>query len=402
MPTKRRKANHKGSSLTVAGLFAGIGGVERGLHRAGHSTEILCEILPSAQRVLEKRFPQTQLARDIRALRSLPEVDLVAAGFPCQDLSQAGRTAGIAGSESSLIGEVFRLIGRKCRASPSPKWLLIENVPFMLQLDRGRAMRYLVTELEQRGFMWAYRVVDTRAFGLPQRRRRVLLLASRTEDPRGILLNSDAGDRQSERTGGVAFGFYWTEGLRGLGWAVDSIPTLKGGSTVGIPSPPAIWIAQERTVVTPHIRDAERLQGFPQDWTLPAVNGDKTKRNGPRWRLVGNAVSVPVAHWIGLRLSNPEDYDPCTEIPLSVGSRWPVAAWGRAGKAFQVERSAWPVSRKTIRLLDFLRSPTLPLSARATAGFLQRLRQSSLKYPSQFERDLQHHLKRMQKERTVD
>ena len=180
---------------------------------AGHSTEILCEIQPSAQRVLKKHFPRIPLASDVRTLPELPKVDLVAAGFPCQDLSQAGRTAGITGSESSLIGEVFRLLGRKPRTAVGPKWLLIENVPFMLQLDRGKAMRYLVTELEQQGFTWAYRIVDTRAFGLPQRRRRVIMLASRTEDPRGILLNPDAGTREPELTNGAAFGFYWTEGL---------------------------------------------------------------------------------------------------------------------------------------------------------------------------------------------
>ena len=84
-------------------------------------------------------------------------------------------------------------------------------------------------------------------------------------------------------------GFYWTEGLRGLGWAIDAVPTLKGGSTLGIPSPPAIWIQGQRTSPTnPDIRDAERLQGFPSDWTEVArENGGR----GARWKLVGNAVS---------------------------------------------------------------------------------------------------------------
>lgn len=95
-----------------------------------------------------------------------------------------------------------------------------------------------------------------------------------------------------------AFGFYWTEGTRGLGWAVDAIPTLKGGSSIGIPSPPAILL-ESREVVTPSIRDAERLQGFPTDWTQPA---EEVTRKGQRWKLVGNAVSVPVAEWIGRRL----------------------------------------------------------------------------------------------------
>ena len=80
----------------------------------------------------------------------------------------------------------------------------------MLQLDRGEAMRWLTTELEVRGYTWAYRVVDTRAFGLPQRRQRVLLLASRTEDPRPVLLNQDQGEIEVTDRSGLACGFYWT------------------------------------------------------------------------------------------------------------------------------------------------------------------------------------------------
>lgn len=104
---------------------------------------------------------------------------MVSAGFPCQDLSQAGRTVGIDGSRSGLVDHAFRLV----RRTQGPRWLLLENIPFMLKLDRGRAMRHLTAELEDMGYRWAYRVVDTRAFGLPQRRQRVILLASRTEDP---------------------------------------------------------------------------------------------------------------------------------------------------------------------------------------------------------------------------
>ena len=214
---------------------------------------------------------------------------MVAAGFPCQDLSQAGRTAGIGGSNSNLVAEVFRLLDS---ASHGPRLLLLENVPFMLQLERGRAMRYLVDELEKRRYQWANRIVDTRAFGLPQRRQRVILLASKTEDVRSILFSHDAGPQYVDFSGNEWCGFYWTEGLRGLGWAVDAVPTLKGGSSIGIPSPPAMWDPKQHVFMKPEIRDTERLQGFPADWTLPALDGGRV-RSGHRWKLVGNAVSVP-------------------------------------------------------------------------------------------------------------
>src|SRR4051794_39316099 len=91
---------HEGS---VVGLFAGIGGIELGLDAAGHATELLCEVDPGALAVLEHRMPEVPRHPDIRTLRSLPKVDIVAGGFPCQDLSQAGRTVGINGERSGLV-----------------------------------------------------------------------------------------------------------------------------------------------------------------------------------------------------------------------------------------------------------------------------------------------------------
>ena len=129
----------KGESLSVAGLFAGIGGIELGLHRAGHESTLLCEIEPGARAVLTRHFPGVPIESDVKRLKGLPDVDVLAAGFPCQDLSQAGRTAGIHGKQSGLVEHVFRLLDARKK---KPRWLLIENVPFMLQLDRGKAMRY--------------------------------------------------------------------------------------------------------------------------------------------------------------------------------------------------------------------------------------------------------------------
>jgi len=379
---------------TVVGLFAGIGGIELGLHKAGFTSELVCEIDAAAQRVLRRRFGEADLVPDVRELRSIPKADLITAGFPCQDLSQAGRTAGIAGKQSSLVGEVFRLIDRRGSA---PRWLLLENVPFMLQLQAGRAMRYLVNELEERGYTWAYRVVDARAFGLPQRRKRVLLLASRTEDPRPVLFHGSEEEPEAPQYDKVACGFYWTEGIRGLGWAVDAIPTLKGGSTIGIPSPPAIRLPLDRNVVTPDIRDAERLQGFPADWTLPAVE-NTAARKGARWRLVGNAVSVQVARWVGDRLMGGESNGGYREQPLAEGEPWPKAAWGSKGRSYRVELSLWPVREPYQHLEDFLSYPVRPLSVRATAGFLARTQISSLRFPRGFLRDVRMHASRMRRE----
>ncbi|HEX6666984.1 MAG TPA: DNA (cytosine-5-)-methyltransferase [Solirubrobacterales bacterium] len=375
MPAQRQDDGEKPKAV---GLFAGIGGIEVGLAEAGFETTLLCEVDPAAQLVLRDRLPGIPLHDDVTKLAELPAANLLAAGFPCQDLSQAGRTAGIGGAQSSLVEHVFRLLDGA--ASP-PKWLLLENVPFMLTLDRGEAMTYLTRELSSRGWEWAYRVVDTRAYGLPHRRLRVILIASREADPRPVLFEEEETPVEQEFSAGAWCGFYWTEGLRGLGWAVEAVPTLKGGSAVGIPSAPGIWNSATNEIGTPDIRDAERLQGLAADWTLPAIE-DPKRRNNPRWRLVGNAVSTPVARWVGERLlSSPEDGSfPWEEVSKALEGSWPKAAWGNASGTFAVpDLGTWPRSEPYTPLSEFLQHDLHPLSHRAASGFLGRTYKGNLK-----------------------
>ena len=271
------------------------------------------------------------------------------------------------------------------------RWLLLENVPFMLQLDKGKAMRFLTAKLEELGFAWAYRTVDARSFGLPQRRQRVLLLASRTDDPRGVLL-CGRGHPARRRTKTPPAASIGRKGTRGLGWAVDAVPTLKGGSTIGIPSPPAIWMRHAGgEIVQPEIRDAERLQGFPADWTLPASG----VKRGARWKLVGNAVAVPMARWVGERLKSPTPYDGTADRALAASEPWPDAAWGDAGRVFASSVSRFPVTMPYQHLAAFLRYSTVPLSERATAGFLGRARASGLRFAGGFLDAVAAHLDRM-------
>ncbi len=208
-----------------------------------------------------------------------------------------------------------------------------------------------------------------------------------------MLFSDDAEVPSDSDDGASAFGFYWTEGLRGLGWAVEAVPTLKGGSTIGIPSPPAVWLVDDGFVGTPDIRDAERLQGFAAGWTSRAGAG-QARGIGARWKLVGNAVSVPVAEWLGRRLAAPAACR-APEEEIAADARWPTAAYGDARGIRRVDVSPWPVAGDRTPLQAFLEYPLAPLSKRATAGFLSRARRGSLRFRPGFLEDVERHLERM-------
>lgn len=374
--------------MRAVGLFSGIGGFELGFERAGHEVVATSEILPAARAVLEARLSGSERVGDVRAISGLPRgVEVLVGGFPCQDLSQAGTTLGLEGTRSALVGEVFRLA-----ALSRVPWIVLENVPFMLQLRGGAAMRTIATALEELGYRWCWRVVDALGFGLPQRRERVILVASRTADPSDVLLVDDAPfERPATAIGTRAHGFYWTEGRGGLGWAVDAVPTLKNGSSVGIPSPPAILMPDGR-VVTPDIRDAERLQGFAEDWTAPAA---EVGRASGRWSLVGNAVAVPVAEWIGRRLSTHGRYDRARDTSFPETGALPRAARFDGETRRAVSIGPDPVGNRPPGLAAFLRHPGKPLSARATAGFLARTRIAKLRFADGFIDAMEAHLTSM-------
>lgn len=370
--------------MKIAGLFAGTGSLEAGLHEAGHETVVFSELWEPASIVLARRFCGVPNAGDIANLKSLPtEIDLVTAGFPCQDLSQAGKTAGIRGKKSGLVTHVFRLIDHS-----RPNWVLLENVSFMLRLDGGSAMSRLATEFEDRGYRWAYRVINSLGF-VPHRRERVFFLASLVADPADVLLVDEVCPvRPSTSLDTHAHGFYWTEGTRGLGWGQDCIPTLKNGSTIGIPAPPAILLTNG-VIVTPDIRDAERFQGLPPDWTKPA---EAVARPSVRWSLAGNAVTRPVTSWIGSRLMAPSEYEKSRDGRVLNRGDWPRAARFDGAHRREVHISAFPKWRKRKPLQNFLRYPSNLLSARATAGFLSRIEKSSLRFVPGFKERVRSHL----------
>ena len=374
--------------MRVLGLFSGIGGFEQGFEKAGHETALLCENDQYASDVLKRHHSHVGLVDDIRNLKRIPKnVDIVTAGFPCQNISMAGDKTGIYGPKSSIVDELFSLL--KGRRVPC---IVIENVYFMLHLKKGAGMEYILSRLEKLGYKWAYRVIDSRSFGLAQRRRRVFIVASLEGDPRSNVLTGDIGKIDWPKPSlDKPIGFYWTEGASGHGLTADATPPLKTGSALGIPSPPAVLLPTGR-IVTPSIEAAERLQGFPAGWTshLRKIGHEKY-----RWKLVGNAVSVPIAEWLGNQISSPQQYDDKDDTVLMTGEPWPIASWNVGYGRYKSTVSENPIKVRRGRLSAFKTSDWPDLSKRALSGFLDRARRSSLRYPPEFLKALENGLKKL-------
>lgn len=166
-------------SLTVVSLFAGVGGFDLAFERVGAKVVAAVEIDAPARTVLAKRFPDTALFNDVtkvtgdelRAVGFVPERGAIVGGFPCQDLSVAGRREGLAGTRSGLWWHFVRLLD-----DLRPTWVVAENVPGLLSSNGGRDFGAVLGSLGELGYGYAYRILDAKYFGVPQQRRRVFIV----------------------------------------------------------------------------------------------------------------------------------------------------------------------------------------------------------------------------------
>lgn len=227
--------------MRVLSLFSGVGGMDLGLHTAGHQIVAMCEIDPKCRSVLAHRFPDVPVHDDVTTLDGKQfdgRVDLVAGGSPCQDLSVAGRRAGLDGERSGLFWHQCRVATQS-----GARWVLWENVAGALSSNDGAdfaAVLWGLTGLSpavpedgwrsvgvcvgpDRTAVW--RLLDARWFGVAQRRRRVFVVAGpRDECGPEILLEPESCPRDSPPSGApgeeVAGTFGGGSGSRG--WAPDT------------------------------------------------------------------------------------------------------------------------------------------------------------------------------------
>jgi DNA (cytosine-5)-methyltransferase 1 len=158
-------------------LFSGIGGFSLGFERAGFETVAFSEVEPFPCKVLAHRWPEVPNLGDVakidpeEVVERFGRIDVISGGFPCQDLSVAGKRAGLAGGRSGLFWEIVRLA-----SGLGPAWLVLENVPGLLSSNEGRDFATLLDALGELGYGLAWRVLDAQHFGVPQRRRRIFVV----------------------------------------------------------------------------------------------------------------------------------------------------------------------------------------------------------------------------------
>jgi DNA (cytosine-5)-methyltransferase 1 len=189
--------------MTAVSAFAGVGGFDLALSRAGINVTAAIEIDDRARGVLRQHFPATSLFSDIREVTGEqllstgfnPESGVLAGGWPCQGHSVAGLREGLDDDRSGLFGELVRL-ARELR----PRWLFFENVFGLLSSRGGRDMGRVLRALVEVGYGVSWRLLDAQGFGVPQRRRRVLFVGHLGDwaGPEQVLLECASGLRDLE------------------------------------------------------------------------------------------------------------------------------------------------------------------------------------------------------------
>lgn len=320
--------------IRVASFFAGIGGFDLGFERTeGMEVVWQCELNEFCRDILQQHWGHVTCAKDIKEVAnekdpgsSVPDAAVWTGGFPCQDVSLArmGPRKGLRGKQSGLFFDFARLIEAR-----RPATVVIENVAGLLSSHGGRDFQIVIRTLAQLGYGVGWRVLNSRYFGVPQSRQRVYIVACYRDPERaGAILfepeRSD-GDDAARRPNGA-----------------DAVSPFK--KVLGDPRKGPIFQAiayclyacsarhtgtdWSRTYVSyPDGRvrrltplECERIQGFPDGWTIPKMKiDDVEKLDTLRYHALGNAVTVNVAEWLARRIIATQPQQKAEAPPQPVG-----------------------------------------------------------------------------------
>lgn len=292
----------KDNPYKVASFFAGIGGFDLGCERAGMEVVFQCEINTFCHKVLKKHWPNIPLQKDIKTLNAdeIPYANIWCGGFPCQDVSLAnqGKRKGLKGERSGLFYTYAELVKAK-----KPEWLIIENVPGLLNSHDGADFRILLQTLDELGYGISWRVFDAKYFGTPQRRRRVYIVAS-LGDMRSsrVLFDDGANSITSKQSQGKRTNFT-SEARTGLSRSdIFSIQHASIGRkhTAG---PQAKGYRNDGETYTLDSRGSADAVCSPDvTYRIRETSGLPGGMDSSRLRAVGNAVAVPIVEWIANRI----------------------------------------------------------------------------------------------------
>ncbi|WP_150688928.1 DNA cytosine methyltransferase [Pseudomonas fluorescens] len=253
---------------TLGSLFAGIGGFDVGFENAGYRSAWQIELNPINRAVLADRFPRAQQFEDVRhcGAHNLCSVDVLTAGFPCQDISIAGAREsnrdirGLRGERSGLFWEVIRIL-----KEIQPRWVVLENVVNLLAVNDSHDFETVIRALADCGYVGFWRVLNAQYFGVPQQRRRIFLVAGYRHMPPS---SSWLTPRQ------------WTQYLQRLNRSTGHAQRMPGLPILYSRTEPplrSLWAVPlsslTRTDGIRWLSGSERLtmMGFASDWMRPTL-----------------------------------------------------------------------------------------------------------------------------------
>jgi DNA (cytosine-5)-methyltransferase 1 len=336
--------------MKYGSVCSGIEAATAAWHGLGWQASFFSEIEPFPRAVLAHHYPHVPLHGDFTTIKGdeYEPIDLLVGGTPCQSFSVAGLRGGLDDDRGNLALEFLRLAYRT-----RPKWLVWENVPGVLSSNGGRDFGSILGGMVELGYGIAYRVLDAQYFGVAQRRRRLFVVgylgdwrraaavlferhslqghpAPRREAGKGIAgtrggSSQSGGFRTTDLDNNGAFIPVIAKTLLSFGHAANPLDetllpmaftteqtpkynndcalTLTKQSPTGGGQPQAVATAAAVRRLTP--RECERLQGFPDNYTL-VPNRGKPAADGPRYKALGNSMAVPVMRWIGQRIAASE------------------------------------------------------------------------------------------------
>ena len=339
--------------MTLGSFFDGIGGWQLAARKAGVTPLWSSEIERFPVAVTATHFPDTLQLGDITTINAdeLVSVDIVCAGSPCQDLSVAGKRAGLNGARSGLFMDAIRIVRQLRERTGKPRYFVWENVPGAFSSNHGLDFRAVLAEISQaeipmpKGGKWAqagvvewgegslaWRTLDAQYWGVPQRRKRIFLVADFRGQSAGEILferesvprHSSAGREAGEgAAAGTERGSYIPSKARSLTARADGSPCIDRGHAVYCSTTGSFNDTQKEKASTlmardykqPHIvnpqntirkltvTECERLQGLPDRYTDIEFNG-KPASDSKRYKALGNGMAQPCADYVIMRIVN--------------------------------------------------------------------------------------------------